>query len=411
MAPQYPRCRRCSSPLMTRHFQLQILRLGVVSTGVARPDRWAVGGQGASDRFDVVFAYAGAHFQVGSFLGLRRAYRSRQSARSHGPGAIPAFRRRLLSKGSVVTRRILDLQLEWDGRVRSTAPLLRLADGRIALGIRRLGGRPKRSPGICGSARSDSPICPDDGHADIQPGDLARLPGIAASGQVRRYVEGQNRGGGGRGGTWRRRHRGHPLPGWRTSRSVHGPVRAAHRTCSNGRISTTRQGRSVAIQSAASERPVSLAPKWLRLIAGAGLTPCFCPPWLFGTKARWHSASATSRQPSILFVQLARSVAFGLVGPVLFGCLMSVVAFIFANIWLPMGYPILVTISAFAAIVGIRISPPWSLSEACTRPPLFAARSVTLAWLRRSTRRPQADYFEFYWSIWLVLPLSPTDRI
>jgi class 3 adenylate cyclase len=57
---------------------------------------------------------------------------------------------------------------------------------------------------------------------------------------------------------------------------------------------------------------------------------------------------------SVLFVQLARSVAFGLVGPILFGCLFSAVAFIFADIWLPMGYPILVTIFAFATIVGIR---------------------------------------------------------
>jgi hypothetical protein len=89
-----------------------------------------------------------------------------------------------------------------------------------------------------------------------------------------------------------------------------------------------------AIQSAASERPVSLAPKWLRLIAGAGLT------LLFALMAfRDESALALGERDvspaSVLFVQLARSVAFGLVGPILFGCLISVVAFIFADIWLP----------------------------------------------------------------------------
>jgi class 3 adenylate cyclase len=108
-----------------------------------------------------------------------------------------------------------------------------------------------------------------------------------------------------------------------------------------------------AIQSAASERPVTLAPTWLRLIAGAGLALLFTLMAL-----RDESALALGERDvspaSVLFVQLARSVAFGLVGPILFGCLFSAVAFIFADIWLPMGYPILVTIFAFATIVGIR---------------------------------------------------------
>jgi class 3 adenylate cyclase len=85
---------------------------------------------------------------------------------------------------------------------------------------------------------------------------------------------------------------------------------------------------------------------------------------------------------SVLFVQLARSVAFGLVGPILFGCLISVVAFIFADIWLPMGYPILVTISAFAAIVGLRSVRHRALFRSLYRTAgryLPPARLVTLA--------------------------------
>jgi hypothetical protein len=66
-----------------------------------------------------------------------------------------------------------------------------------------------------------------------------------------------------------------------------------------------------AIQSAVSERPVTLAPTWLRLIAGAGLT------LLFALMAfRDESALALGERDvspaSVLFVQLARSFAFGL---------------------------------------------------------------------------------------------------
>src|SRR4029079_19781968 len=81
-------------------------------------------------------------------------------------------------------------------------------------------------------------------------------------------------------------------------------------------------------------------------------------------------------------VRLARSVAFGLVGPILFGCLISVIAFIFADTWLPMGYPILVTISAFAAIVGLRSVRHRALFRSLYRTAgryLPPARLVTLA--------------------------------
>jgi class 3 adenylate cyclase len=136
-----------------------------------------------------------------------------------------------------------------------------------------------------------------------------------------------------------------------------------------------------AIQSAASERPVTLAPTWLRLIAGAGLALLFTLMAL-----RDESALALGERDvspaSVLFVQLARSVAFGLVGPILFGCLFSAVAFIFADIWLPMGYPILVTIFAFATIVGIRSVRHRALFRSLYRTAgryLPPARLVTLA--------------------------------
>ena len=108
-----------------------------------------------------------------------------------------------------------------------------------------------------------------------------------------------------------------------------------------------------AIQSAASERRVTLAPAWLRVGAGAGLA------FVFALMAfRDDSALALGERDvspgSVILVQLARSVAFGLVGPVLVGCLLSAGAFVLADLWLPMGYPILATILAFGTILGVR---------------------------------------------------------
>ena len=108
-----------------------------------------------------------------------------------------------------------------------------------------------------------------------------------------------------------------------------------------------------AIQSAASRRPVTLAPAWLRVGAGAALA------LLFALMAfRDDSALALGEREvspgSVILVQLARSVAFGLVGPVLVGCLLSAGALVLADLWLPMGYPILATVLAFGTILGVR---------------------------------------------------------
>jgi len=108
-----------------------------------------------------------------------------------------------------------------------------------------------------------------------------------------------------------------------------------------------------AIQSADSKQLVTLAPGWLRLAAGATLAFLFAllafrdeSPLALGE----HDVSARS----VILVQLARSVAFGFVGPILVGCLVSAAAFAFAGFWLPMGYPALITISAFGSILGVR---------------------------------------------------------
>jgi adenylate cyclase len=340
--------------------------------------------------FDVVFAYAGADFQVGSFVlpdydrslidSLGRARDRIVLGRFPSIPPAPPF------LGAVGASRVgvLDLQLESDGRVRSTAPLVRLADGRIALGFAALAaGLNVRQA----SAAQRILIAPYAPMTDTPTYSLGTLLDCLSSEegleQVRRYIEGR-------------------IVVVGTAVLGEDEHRGPTRFLGGGRVASPEDRcaphiglfkrpdidnapgalmQIAAIQSAATERPVSLAPKWLRLIAGAGLT------LLFALMAfRDESALALGERDvspgSIVFVQLARSVAFGLVGPILFGCLISVVAFIFADIWLPMGYPILVTISAFAAIVGIRSVRHRALFRSLYRTAgryLPPARLVTLA--------------------------------
>jgi adenylate cyclase len=340
--------------------------------------------------FDVVFAYAGADFQVGSFVlpdydrslvdSLGRARDRIVLGRFPSVPPAPPFLRAVGASRVGV----LDLQLESDGRVRSTAPLIRLADGRIALGFATLAaGLSVRQA----SAAQRILIAPYAPMTDTPTYSLATLLDCLSSQegleQVRRYIEGR-------------------IVVVGTAVLGEDEHRGPTRFLGGGRLApaTDRCAPHIglfkrpdidnapgalmqiaAIQSAASERPISLAPKWLRLIAGAGLT------LLFALMAfRDESALALGERDvspaSVLFVQLARSVAFGLVGPILFGCLISVIAFIFADIWLPMGYPILVTISAFAAIVGLRSVRHRALFRSLYRTAgryLPPARLVTLA--------------------------------
>jgi class 3 adenylate cyclase len=340
--------------------------------------------------FDVVFAYAGADFQVGAFTLPdydRSLIDSLERARDRivlgrFPSVSPALP--FLKAAGASRVGVLDLQLESDGRVRSTAPIIRLADGRIALGFAALGaGLSVRQA----SATQRILMTPYAPMTDTPIYSLATLLACLSSAEgaalVRRFIEGrivvvgtavpgedQHR------GPTRFLGGGPPAP----------PAdRCAPRSGLSKRSTPDNAPGALmqvaAIQSAASERPVTLAPTWLRLIAGAGLALLFTLMAL-----RDESALALGERDvspaSVLFVQLARSVAFGLVGPILFGCLFSAVAFIFADIWLPMGYPILVTIFAFATIVGIRSVRHRALFRSLYRTAgryLPPARLVTLA--------------------------------
>ncbi|MGZ3360919.1 MAG: CHASE2 domain-containing protein [Xanthobacteraceae bacterium] len=338
----------------------------------------------------MVFAYAGADFQVGAFTLPdydRSLIDSLERARDRivlgrFPSVSPALP--FLKAAGASRVGVLDLQLESDGRVRSTAPIIQLADGRIALGFAALGaGLSVRQA----SATQRILMTPYAPMTDTPTYSLATLLACLSSAEgtalVRRFIEG------------RIVVVGTAVPGEDQHR---GPTRflgggppapPADRCAPRSGLSKRSTPDSApgalmqvaAIQSAASERPVTLAPIWLRLIAGAGLALLFTLMAL-----RDESALALGERDvspaSVLFVQLARSVAFGLVGPILFGCLFSAVAFIFADIWLPMGYPILVTIFAFATIVGIRSVRHRALFRSLYRTAgryLPPARLVTLA--------------------------------
>lgn len=312
--------------------------------------------------FDLVFAYAGADFKIGSFT-LPGYDRSLIQALVRGRDRIVLARfptvppaAEFLEAVSPSRVGVLDLQVESDGRVRSTAPLVRLPEGRIALGFAAISaGWSVRQA----SSLERILIAPTGPLSDTPTYSLGTLLACLASDEgldeVRKAVAGrivvvgtavvgedEHRG--------PTRFLGRIAPG-------RGGGRCAPQPGSFERPRVEQVPGALlqiaAIQSADSKQPVTLAPGWLRLAAGATLAFLFAllafrdeSPLALGE----HDVSARS----VILVQLARSVAFGFVGPILVGCLVSAAAFAFAGFWLPMGYPALITISAFGSILGVR---------------------------------------------------------
>ncbi len=312
--------------------------------------------------FDVVFAYAGADFKVGAFTlpgydrslidSLTRGRDRVVLARFPSVAPAPPF----LAAVGASRVGVLDLQVESDGRVRSTAPLVRLPDGRIALGFAALGA----GWGVRQASSTERILITPAGPLTETPTYslstvLACLASKEGAEEVRKAVEGRIVVVG-TGVLGEDEHRG-PARFLGRSRPAPASDRCAPQ---QGRFERPRIEhvpgallQIAAIQSAASEHPVTLAPAWLRLASGAALA------LLFAMMAfRDESALALGERgvspTSVILVQLARSVAFGLVGPALVGCAFSAAALAFADLWLPMGYPILVTVSGFGTILGVR---------------------------------------------------------
>lgn len=312
--------------------------------------------------FDVVFAYSGADFQVGSFT-LPDYDRSLVDSLANGRDRIvlgrfpsvppaPAF-----AKAVGASRiGVLDLQPESDGRVRSTAPLTRLSDGRIALGFAALGAGLSIRQAASAERLLITPHAP---LADTPTYSLATLLACLASAEgaarVRAAIEGrivvvgtavlgedEHR------GPARFLARASPAPPGDRCAPQQGLFERQHVENGPGALLQI-----AAIQSAASGRPVTLAARWLRVVAGAGLALVFAVLAFRDESALTIGERAVSSHSAVA-MRLVQSVAIGLVGPALVGCLASTAAFVFADLWLPMGYPILAANLAFGTILGLR---------------------------------------------------------
>lgn len=312
--------------------------------------------------FDLVFAYAANDFKIGSFTlpgydqtladALARGRDRIVIARFPSVPPAPAF----LAAVGASRVGVLDLQLESDGRVRSTAPLVRLPDGRIALGFAALGA----GLGVRQAASAERIlITPSASLTDIPTFSLVTLLACLSSetgaDEVRKAVNGrivvvgttvlgedEHR------GPARFLGRTPPTrPGGRCA-PQQALVERAHVDPVPGVLLQI-----AAIQSAAPNQRVELAPAWLRLAGGASLALLFAM-MAFVDKGVHKPSVRGASASSLVMVRLAQLVALGLAGPVLVGCAFSAAAFVLADLWLPMGYPILITILAFGTIRTIR---------------------------------------------------------
>jgi class 3 adenylate cyclase len=312
--------------------------------------------------FDMVFAYAGGDFRVASFA-LPDYDRGLIDALTRGRERIvlgrfptlppaPAF----LKAAGASRVGVLDVQLESDGRVRSTGPLARLPDGRIVFGFAALAAGWTLSQASSAERLLIAPSAPP---ADIPTYSLATLLDCLSTDEGARQV--RDAVGGrvvvvGTAVLGEDEHRG--------PERFLGPARLAPAAgnCAPRAGLTGRPDRDgvpgallqiAAIQSAASERPVTLSPSFLRAIASAVLA------LVFGLIALSDESPLTIGEPevsprSVMLMQLVRSMIIGLAGPALCGGLMTAACLIFADLWLPMGYPIAATSLAFGTILGLR---------------------------------------------------------
>jgi class 3 adenylate cyclase len=311
--------------------------------------------------FDVVFAYAGADFQVGSFTlpdydrslidSLARSRDRIVLGRFPSVAPAPPF-----AKAVGPSRvGILDLQLESDGRVRSAAPTAPLP-GRIALGFAALGAGLSIRQASSIERLLITPFAP---LTDTPTYSLATLLACLASaegaGHVREAVEGRIVVVG-TAVLGEDEHRGPTRFLGYASHTPSGDRCAPHKGLFERPGPEMGPGallQIAAIQSAASDRPVTLAATWLRFIAGAGLALLFAV-MAFRDESALTIGERGVSPGSVIVMQLIRSLAIGLAGPVLVGCFVTAAAFILADLWLPMGYPILATILAFGTIIGLR---------------------------------------------------------
>ena len=312
--------------------------------------------------FDVVFAYAGADFQIDAYK-LPEYDRSLIASLERGRGRVVLGRFPSVAPAASFAKAVgasrvgvLDLRVESDGRVRSAAPLLRLPNGRIAMSFAALGAGLSVRQAASAERILIAPTAP---LAETPTYSLETLLACLSSSegarQVRAAVEnrivvigtaviGEDE------------HRGPTRFLGRASPTATGDGCAPRRGLFERPDLDQGPGallQIAAIQSAASDRPIMLAETWLRLLAGAALGLIFAS-LAFQEESALTIGERDVAPASVVLTQLARSVAIGLAGPGLVGLLAGAAAFIFADRWLPMAYPIVATNLAFGIILSER---------------------------------------------------------
>jgi class 3 adenylate cyclase len=313
--------------------------------------------------FDTVFAYAGADFRAGTYalpdydqslIDSLTAHRGKVVlGRFPSVPSAPAF------AGAAGNSRVgvLDLQVESDGRVRSAAPLAQVAGGRIAMGFAALAAGLNVRQAASLERILIVPTAPLNQTPTYH---LAALLDCMKSAEGARQLHNALDG--------RIVVVGTVVPGEDEHR---GPTRFMGRVAEHApaepcmpQSGLIRRGmpeavpgaflQVAAIQSAASGQDVRLAQPWLRFAAAAILALAFSGLAVRDEGALTFGEHDVSNRATVL-LQLSRTFAIGLAGPVVAGVAASALALTVAHVWLPLGYPVLTAIAIFVAIVSLRL--------------------------------------------------------
>ena len=314
--------------------------------------------------FDVVLAYAGSDFRSGSFT-LPEYDRGLTESLTRGRdrivlGAFPTLSPAPEFVKAVGSSRIgvLDVRRESDGRVRSTASLAQLPTGRIALGFAALAaGRTVADAAL----QRRVLISPSSGLTATPTYPLGTLLECLSSAQEAEQVRDAVSGRLVVIGTaviGEDEHFG-PTRFFSRPSSVSARGRCIPQSWFVDRPETESVPGALlqiaAIQSAASERPVTIAAAWERFLAGAVLALVFGLIALRDETALIIGEHDVSSRLAILG-QVLRATTSALIGPCVCGILVSVATFTIFDRWLPMGYPVVATTVSFVAITAARFS-------------------------------------------------------
>lgn len=312
--------------------------------------------------FDIVFAYAGNDFEVGSFRipdydrslveVLARTRGRVVLGRYPSVAPAPAFSRAAGSRQVAV----LDIRPESDGRVRSVASLLQTSDGRAAFGFAALAAD-LRQDQILSTERLF--VAPTRMLADIPTYRIGPLLPCLRSEAGREEIAKVVRG--------RVVVIGSALPGEDEHR---GPTRfvptsaaqEAAGPCAPERADgPSHEGEpapgallhAAAIEGALGPHPLRPGAEWMLALAGAVLAGGFSA-LVLTTKAPLQTIGRSTLAARRRLHAIAGMAALALVGPLVVGGIATVASFVLARVWLPLGGPIVLASGLAGAILSFR---------------------------------------------------------